>query len=167
MTHLLVRAEHDPIVVVTVEPNRQRQAQLAALGLVAQPAIQPGTNQVQLGLRHRALQAEQQPVVEVGRRVHAVGVGDQRAGQRAQIKQLMPVRRGARQPGDLQREHQPNMTEPDLGDQLLEPDPPVARAPDRPVSSSTTATESAGQPSSTARSLSAYWRAEDSTLRST
>ena len=60
------------------------------------------------------------------------------------------------------------MPEPDLGDQLLEPDPPVACvAPDRPVSSSTTVTDPAGQPSSTARSRSAYCRAADSVLRST
>ena len=70
---------------------------------------------------------EQQPVVELARRVHAVGVGDQRPGQRAQIQQLMPVRRRARQPRDLQRQDQPDMPEPDLGDQLLEPEPPVAR----------------------------------------
>jgi hypothetical protein len=58
------------------------------------------------------------------------------------------------------------MAKADLGDQLLEPDPPLV-LPDRPVSSSTTTTESAGQPNSTARCRSAYCRAEDSTLRST
>ena len=59
------------------------------------------------------------------------------------------------------------MTETDLGDQLLEADASLAVLPDRPVSSSTTVTDPAGQPSSTARSANAYWRAADSTLRST
>ena len=93
--HLLVRAQHDPVVVVAIQPDRQREAQLAARGLVAQPAVQPRADQVQLGLGHRALQAEQQPVVEVRRRVDAVGVGDQRSRQRAQVQQLMPVRRAS------------------------------------------------------------------------
>jgi hypothetical protein len=125
--HLLIRAQHDPTIVVAIEPHWQRQTQLAALSLVAQPAIEPRADQVQFGLRHRALQAEQQPVVELRRRVHPVGVGDQRAGQRAQIQQLMPVRRAARQPRDLQRQHQSDMPEPDLGHQFLEPDSPRAR----------------------------------------
>lgn len=38
----------------------------------------------------------QQPVVKVRRRIHAVGVSDQRPGQRTQITQPMPVRRGPR-----------------------------------------------------------------------
>ena len=54
---LLVGAQHDPAVLVAVEPDRQREPQLAARGLVAQPAVQPRADQVQLGLRHRALQA--------------------------------------------------------------------------------------------------------------
>ena len=41
VAYLLVRAEHDPVVLVAVEPDRQRQPQLAPLGLVAQPADQP------------------------------------------------------------------------------------------------------------------------------
>jgi hypothetical protein len=85
MAHLLVRAQHDPAVLIAIEPDRQRQAQFAALGLVAQPAVQPRPDQVQLGLGHRALQPEQQPVVELARRIDAVAVGDQRPGQRAQI----------------------------------------------------------------------------------
>jgi hypothetical protein len=77
---LLVGRQHDPAVLVAVEADREVQGQLAALCLVAQPAVQPGADQVQLGLGHRALQAEQQPVIEVLRRVDPVGVGDQRPG---------------------------------------------------------------------------------------
>jgi hypothetical protein len=64
---LLVGAEHDAVVLVAVKADRQRQAQFAALSFVAQPAIQPRADQVKLGLRHRALQTQQQPVVEVRR----------------------------------------------------------------------------------------------------
>ncbi len=67
------------------------QAQLATLGLVAQATVEAGAEQMQLRLRHRPLQAEQETVVELGRRVDAVLIGDQRARQRAQIEQLVPV----------------------------------------------------------------------------
>ena len=163
---LLVSAQDDPVVLVALEPGRQMHHELAARGLVPQPASQPRADQVQLRLGHRALQPEQQPVVEITRRVDPVRVGDQRPGQRAQIDQLMPVRRGAREPRDLQREDQPDVPQADVGDQLLEPHRPCVLAPDRPVSSSTTVTDAAGQPSATARSRSAYCRAVDSVLRS-
>jgi len=120
---LFVGGKRDLTCVVAVQADRQDQLQLASRRLVAQPALQPGADQVQLGFGHRALQPEQQSIVEIRRRVDAVGVGDQRRGQRAQVKQLMPIRRTACQPGGLQREDQPDMTEPDLGNQLLEPKP--------------------------------------------
>lgn len=124
---LLVGCQHDPAVLVTVQPDRKAQLELAALRLVAKPAIQPGADQMQLRFGHRALQPQQQPVVEVPRRVNPVLVGDQRPRQRAQIQQLMPVRRTARQPRGLKRQDQPDMSQPDLRDQLLEPQPPVGR----------------------------------------
>ena len=65
MPDLLIGAQDDPTVRLAVEPDREMHHQLAARGLVAQPAVQPGADQVQLRLAHRALQTEQQPVVEV------------------------------------------------------------------------------------------------------
>ena len=92
VAHLLIGAQDNAPVLVAIQPHREARAQLAAGSLVAQPAVQPGADEVKLGLRHRALQPEQQPVVEVGRRIDAVGVGDQRARQGAQVQQPMPVR---------------------------------------------------------------------------
>jgi hypothetical protein len=65
--------------------GRQRDGQLPppCLGL---PAGQhPLLEQVQLGLAHRPLQPQQQPVVVVHRVVDAIGVGQQRTGQGAQL----------------------------------------------------------------------------------
>ena len=76
---------------------------------------------MQLSLTHRSLQPQQQPIVEISRRVHAVRVRDQRAGQRAQIKQLMPVRRRASQSRDLKREDKPDVPKPDLRDHVIQP----------------------------------------------
>src|SRR5436190_794353 len=124
---LLVGRQHDPPVVGALEPDRQVLAELAALGLVAQPAVEAGADQVQLGLRHRPLEPEQEPVVEVLRRIDPVRVGDQRRGQGAEVEQLVPVGRRARQARDLEREHQPDLPQPDLGDELLEAEPALAR----------------------------------------
>src|SRR5688572_4357511 len=38
----------------------------------------------------------------------------------------MPVRRRAREPRDLQRQHDPDMTETDLRDELFDAQPPVS-----------------------------------------
>ena len=126
VTHLLIGTQHNQVVIVAIKPDRQRQPQLAALGLVTQPADQPRADQVQLRLGDLTLEPQQQPIVEVLQVIDPVRVGDQRAGQRAQVKQPVPVRRAARQPRCLTRQDQPNVTEPDLGDQLLERQAPVA-----------------------------------------
>jgi hypothetical protein len=77
----------------------------------------------ELGLAHRPLQPQQQPVVVVHRVVDAVGVGQQRARQRAQLQQLLPVSARAGQPRHLDAQHQPHMPHGDLGDQPLEAHP--------------------------------------------
>ncbi len=120
---------HHRAGLVVVEPDRQELAQLTAGGLVPQPGGQPGPDQVQLGLAHRALQAEHQPVVEVGRVIDAVGVGDQRVGHRAQIQQLIPVAVVAGQPGHLDTEDDPDPAQADVGDQILEPLPGASPRP--------------------------------------
>ena len=64
---------------------------------------------------------KQQPVVERAGVVEAVGVADQRVGHAAQVEQPIPVGVVARQPRDLQAEHQPGVAERDLGRQAREP----------------------------------------------
>ena len=50
VSHLLIRAQHDPIVIVAIEPDRQRQPQRTPGGLVPEPAVHARADQVQLGL---------------------------------------------------------------------------------------------------------------------
>jgi hypothetical protein len=70
--NLLVGIDHRLALVVIDVADGQREAQLAALGGRALGSVQPAGEQVQLGLRHRALEPEQQPVVEVGQVVDPV-----------------------------------------------------------------------------------------------
>jgi hypothetical protein len=65
--------------------DRQRTAQLAAGGLVSDPAVQAGAQHMQLGLAHRALQSQHQPVVEQPRMVEPVAVSEQGVGHPGQI----------------------------------------------------------------------------------
>src|SRR4051794_32053537 len=106
---------------------RQVEAELAPPGLVPAPLLEPGAHDVQLGLAHRALEPEQQPVVVERRVVDAVAVGDQRAGEGADLEQLVPVAAGPGEPRHLEPEHQADVAEPDLGHQALEARPPLGR----------------------------------------
>ncbi len=111
------------------QPDRQRTAQLAAGGLGADAAVQAGTQDVQFGLRHGALHAQQHPIIEQPGMVDAVGVGDQRVGHPGQIQQPVPVGVVAGQPRNLQRQHDSHLTEPDLRGQLGEPGPARGAGP--------------------------------------
>ncbi|WP_411153343.1 hypothetical protein [Streptomyces sp. A30] len=80
----------DPVGIVVDIADRQALLQLAAAGLGQLPAPQPGPEQVEFGLRHGALQAQHEPVVEGPRIIQTVLVQDQRPGQRTDLQQ--PVR---------------------------------------------------------------------------
>ena len=84
---------------------------------------------MQLSLRHRPLQSQHQAVVEISGVIHPVGVGDQRVGDRAQVQQLIPVGVVTGQPRHLNAQHDPHPAQTDIGDQLLEPDPPRGLRP--------------------------------------
>ena len=105
------------------QPDRQPAAQFAAGCLVADSAVEAGPQDVQLGLRHGALHAQQQAIVEQRRVVDAVGIGDQRVSHSRQIQQPIPVGVVTGQPGALQRQHDPHLPQPDLSSQLGEPRP--------------------------------------------
>src|SRR6185369_11424575 len=65
--HLAVRVAPD-------EACRQATPQLSALSLVADAAVETGSEHMQLGLAHGALEPEQQTVVEQRRMIDAVGI---------------------------------------------------------------------------------------------
>jgi hypothetical protein len=79
----------------------------------------------------------------------------------------MPVHRAPRKPRGLKREDQTDMAQADLGDELLEPEPPIA-AGARAAGVLIDDRDRPRRPAEFDRALrSAYWRAADSTLRST
>src|SRR2546427_8909993 len=98
--------------------------------------------------------------------VDSVLVQDERVSERADLEQSLPVHGVARQPTDLKAEHDSDLVQANIGNQLLEASRSLA-APDWPRSLSTTTTRSSGQPRATARSRSAYWRLVLSVFSST
>ena len=112
-----------PVGLAPDQADRQPAAQLAAGGLVPDAAFQPGPQHVELSFGHYALHAQDEPVVEQRRMVDAVGVGDQRVADPGQVQQPVPGGVVAGQPGDLQRQDDPDLAEGDLGDHALEPVP--------------------------------------------
>jgi hypothetical protein len=100
--------------------GRQREAERAAAGFGvtgSEPAL---AQEAQLVLRHRSLQAEQQPVVHQARVVNPIGIDDQRARQAAEINQMMPVPAVARQPRRLDAVDRTDGAGAKLADQALE-----------------------------------------------
>jgi hypothetical protein len=118
-----------PVGLAPDQPDGQAAAQFTAGGLIPDPAVQPCPQDVQLGLGHRALHPEQQPVVEQCRMVDAISVGNQRVGHPGQVQQPVPVGVVAGQPGALQRQHDPDLPEAHLGSELREPAAPSGRGP--------------------------------------
>jgi hypothetical protein len=118
---LLVGVEGQPLGHADVANGRMVE-QLAATGLVQPPFVHPSPQEVQLGLTHDALQAQQQPVVEVGRVVQAIIVAQQRMEDAAQADQRCPVRVGACQATGLQAQDDADVIEPEFGEDVLEAD---------------------------------------------
>ena len=109
--HARVRVERDVPELVIGKADRQPDAQLAAGGLREQPALQPGADEVKLRLADRAFEPEQEAVVDRSWVIEPVLVADQRARQRAQLQQPVPVGVVSREPGAFQAEHDPGLAE--------------------------------------------------------
>lgn len=102
---------------------RQGEAQLAASGLGIPRSQTSLTHQAELVLGHRALETQQQAIVDVTRIVDAVEVDDEGAGQSAQIDQVMPGAPLAGEPRGFQAIDGADAALADRGDELLEAGP--------------------------------------------
>jgi hypothetical protein len=129
----LISCEDDLAVAVIGEPDGQLRAELAAPGGLPQATCQAGTDQVQLDLAHRPLEAQQQPVIEDARMVEPIAIADQRIDQRAQVQQVVPIAVVPGQPRDLDGQHHADAAQADLGDEPVKTGPSDARAADAEI----------------------------------
>ena len=67
----------------------------------------------------RSIQTQQQAIVEVRRIVQPILIEDERVGERAQLKQPMPIGGVARQTRYFKTEHDTDATQTDFGHQTL------------------------------------------------
>lgn len=73
----LVRVKaHLALHLAPHEADRQAAPELAARGLVADAAIEARAQHMQFRLTHRALEPEQQSVIEQCRMIEAIGIAD-------------------------------------------------------------------------------------------
>ena len=94
----LVRIQHRRTGLVVDIPDRKREAQGPTPCGRLLGSVQASGQQMQLRLRHRALQPQQQPIVELRQIVGPVAVDDQRVAHAAELEQPLQIRRTSRQP---------------------------------------------------------------------
>ena len=109
-----------PILFSPNETDRQSPTQFPARSLVADASVQPRANDVQLRFAHRALQAEQQAIVEQRRMVDAVVVANESIGDAAQFQQAIPIRVVPRQARNFQPQHDAHVRQSHLAGQAGE-----------------------------------------------
>ena len=117
--HFLIGIERNIVALIHIT-NRQRELELTFARLVELAAMEARANDVQLGLRKRALHAQHQAVVEVGRVVAAVLVHHQRPGDGTELQQTVPLLVGACQTRGFEREDRPHLTHRHIADQRVE-----------------------------------------------
>jgi hypothetical protein len=82
---------------------------------------------MKLRFTHRALEAEQETIIEMRRIIHSVLVKDQCVGEGADFQQAVPVGVVSRQTGDFESHHNPGMAHAYLSDQTSKTLPPSSR----------------------------------------
>ena len=105
-------------LAIGIAPNqahRQSAAQLAACRLVADPTLEAGAQDVQLGFGHGAFEPQHQAIVECAWVIDAIGIADQGIGHATEIEQAIPVGVVAGQAGDLEAEHDADPAQGHLG----------------------------------------------------
>ena len=110
----------DDLVVFEDEADRQRETQLALGGFIQLAAVEARADDVQLGLRERALHPQDQGVVEVGWIVAPVLVDHESSRDRAKLEKTMPVLVRSREPRRFQGEDRADASHRHVADQDLE-----------------------------------------------
>src|SRR5262249_35748876 len=107
----------------------KRLAKFASRSLRAFASLLTHFDLVQFSFAHHPGQPEQQTVVVSSWVIDSFGIGDQRAEDRAEIKQAIPITIVAREATGFNRQYQPELRQADLRHQLLKAAPQVGPGP--------------------------------------
>jgi hypothetical protein len=105
MLHLTIRRLLHLVVFRANESYRELPERVTAFDLLLERLSRPLPKQAQLELAHRALQSQQESIVNESRVIDPVIINAQRVGHGAQVDHMMPVAIVSRQPRSLQGEH--------------------------------------------------------------
>jgi hypothetical protein len=118
-----IRIENKNAVVPVDKTDRRPHLQFAAPSFVEHPASHPCFEEMKFCFRHGPFQTEQKPVVKVCRVVNAILIENERAGQRTQLNQPVPIGGVPGQARYFQSHHQTRLAEGNFADELLKPIP--------------------------------------------
>ena len=120
LLHALVRILLDPVAPDLHIAGGDTEEQRATARLLLQRLLRALAEQRQFKLAHRALHAEQQPIIGMARIVDSVLVDDDGADQSTELDQRMPVAAVAGETRRLDREHSADAAVADRCQQPLE-----------------------------------------------
>src|SRR5437763_16021842 len=103
--------EDFPVLCSPAQAHRQAAAQFSARGLVADASIQAGPNDVELGFTHRALESQQQSIIEQRRMINAIVVANESIGDAAELQQAIPIRLVPPEARTFQSEHDADVSQ--------------------------------------------------------
>ena len=115
--------ENQNAVVPINQTDGRPHLKLATSSFVDHSASHSRLEEMKFRFGHSPFQAEQEPVIKVRRVIDSILVENERAGQRTQLDQPVPVGGVPSQARDLQSHHQACLAEGNLTDQLLKPVP--------------------------------------------
>ena len=118
--HALVRVLADRLSTA-LEGGRHAPVQRSAQRLVAPATLHPCPMDRQIRGRHGPLEAQHQLIIGALRQVHIAVLNDRHVVHAAQVQQLKPLDRIARQARHLDPEHTPDLIQRNQPAQLVEP----------------------------------------------
>src|SRR5215472_14605517 len=90
---LHIGVKHDQGAFGVTQSNRQDEFEGSTPGFVEDPTLQAGTQYKELGFRKGALQSEQKPVIKSSWIIKTLFIKDQRAGERTNLQEMVPIAR--------------------------------------------------------------------------
>src|SRR5260221_8166778 len=118
--HRLIRVKHNSANGIVDQTNGQAKTQAPLFRFALFSSLQAALQPMEFGLRHAALETEQQPVVMGSGIIDAFVINHQGLGQRTDFQQSIPIAARTRQARNLQAEHCPNVPQTHFSYQPLE-----------------------------------------------
>src|SRR6266851_539187 len=113
--------KHNPADGIVNQTDRQAKTQAPLFGFALFSSLQAALQPMKLGLRHAALETEQQPVVMGPGIIDSFVINDKRIAQCTDFQQSIPIATRTRQARNLQAEHCSNVAQTHFSYQPLKP----------------------------------------------